>query len=212
MRHEDSHHGDLDYSIEKYLIQTREFSCAVILADKGHGCRCEGIHYRVSDSFDVEGDGFCGNNVRREGIDRACNDDIRDRKERALKRHGQADAHDLGKKIPLDAQILQLQLIAFAAPSHQNGNNGDGGHVLREDGCVGNAVHRHMTYENEEEIEQDVNESARGKDIKRGFGITDGAKHRRAEIINRARGNAAADDDHIQNGLIVKDLLRSHQR
>ena len=210
------------YGDEKILHQAEhkgfaaaiKLACAVVLPHKGGAGLTEGVEHVVSGDLDVVSCTGCRNHYRTKTVDGRMHNDVGEGKDGALDTGGQPDLNDFGKVGAVKTQ---------GAGAHTNRHirvNQAGKQEQRAD-CIGNdrgngnAVDRHLQYDDKEQVEQEVQHTGKGQRNQRRFGVTYTAENGGFKVVqenDRKPQQINAKVQQCEGEHVIRDVQHSEQR
>ena len=155
---------------------------AEILTGEGEGSLRHRIAAGKNEAFDIDGGGITGHGGAAEGIDGGLDEDIGDGEDGTLQTGGDADLEDTDEFIPVDAQLLEDDVVAAVgfqhAPQHQRG-----GDMLRNNGGNADARHTEIELDDQKQVEADIDDAGEEKEDQGSAGIAHAAQYRRTKVI-----------------------------
>jgi len=120
--------------------------------------------------------------IRAEGVHRGLDDYVGEGVHHALQSRRQADAQNAPHEPGVDADLLQMQLVAVVAAAegqhHQHGADG-----LGDNGGPGGAGHAHIEPHDQDHVQHDVGHAGHDEEKQRPAGIAHGPQGSGADVI-----------------------------
>lgn len=202
--------GSLEQRELQRLLAARRLPCAVVLPDECRARLREAVHDIVGENLHIERRAGCRHHRGAERVDRRLNHDVGDREHGTLHPGGHADAQRLHKHAAVDAKLTRFDMDVPAVPA-QAAVQDSGADRIGDDRGDCHTLHRHMQDGDEEQIEQHVEHTGRGKRRQRRLGIARRTEDCRLEIVQQNDRHAEHVDAQIQERIRENVIRRAQQ-
>ncbi len=181
-RHDDGHNRCLHHTGGDSLVDTVDFSGAVILPDKGGGGDAHGAQHHPEQAVDLSVCGPGRHHIGAQAIDAHLHDDVGDRIHDGLKTGRKTDFDDAKQHFRDNFEFFQFQAVDVIG-ADQCPKDQDGAEKLGQDRGQPGAEYIHVQSQHKGKVQHDIGHTGCDQVIKRTFGISDGTQDTGSHII-----------------------------
>ena len=167
---------------EVAFLDTVGLACTVVLAHKAGTGHVEGSHAVVDERISVCGGAVALDHEGIKGVDTGLDEQVGDGENGVLESGRQAQRQNAFGHGGIELCFLEMKGVAVLHPG-QGVEDEPGRNTLGNGTGQRHACHVQVADDDKKQIQKDIQHTGKAQDVQRLFGLTDGAEHGVAEIV-----------------------------